>query len=194
MKEEEIVRKIEKIENSCINTAKNENNELKKENDEIEKKLLDEKIANYEAELEKKLTSEFGKMLRDYNKNIFEYSMDSQKKITQFKDTLALNIYKVLIQRFLGFTESPEYLEFLKNNIRQVLEKVEEPENCKIFITAKDIKRYREELMTEFCIDIDEISDENIGGCMLVNIKEKISMDNTLKNNIYEKAKEITIK
>ena len=194
MKEEEIVRKIEKIENSCINTAKNENNELKKENDEIEKKLLDEKIANYEAELEKKLTSEFGKMLRDYNKNIFEYSMDSQKKITQFKDTLVLNIYKVLIQRFLDFTESPEYLEFLKNNIRQVLEKVEEPENCKIFITAKDIKRYREELMTEFCIDIDEISDENIGGCMLVNIKEKISMDNTLKNNIYEKAKEITIK
>ena len=194
MKEEEIIRKIEKIENNCITTAKAENEELKKENSQIEKKLLDEKVANYESEIEKKLSAEFAKLLRDYNKNIFEYNMESQKKITQFRDTLVLNIHKVLIQRFIEFTESSEYLDFLKNNIRQVLEKIEEPENCKIFITRRDITRYREVLMREFDVDIDEINDENIGGCMLVNIKEKISIDNTLKNNIYERVKNITIK
>ena len=46
--------------------------------------------------------------------------------------------------------------------------------------------------MREFGVEVDEISDENIGGCMLVNIKEKISIDNTLKNNIFECVKNIT--
>ena len=192
MKEEELLKKIEKLENNCITTAKSENEELKKENSEIEAKLLDEKIANYETEIEKKQAIEFGKLLRDYNKNIFVYDMDSKKKITQFKDTLILNIHKTLIERFFEYTESEDYINYLKNNIRQVLERVKNTEDCKIFITKRDIQRYREELMGEFGVEIDEISDENIGGCMLVNIKEKISIDNTLKNNIFECIKKIS--
>lgn len=192
MKEEELLKKIEKLENNCITTAKSENEELKKENSEIEAKLLDEKIANYETEIEKKQAIEFGKLLRDYNKNIFVYDMDSKKKITQFKDALILNIHKTLIERFFEYTESEDYINYLKNNIRQVLERVKNTEDCKIFITKRDIQRYREELMGEFGVEIDEISDENIGGCMLVNIKEKISIDNTLKNNIFECIKKIS--
>ena len=46
MKEEELIKKIEKLENNCITTAKNENEEMKKENTEIESKLLEEKISN----------------------------------------------------------------------------------------------------------------------------------------------------
>lgn len=192
MKEEELLKKIEKLENNCITTAKSENEELKKENSEIEAKLLDEKIANYETEIEKKQAIEFGKLLRDYNKNIFVYDMDSKKKITQFKDTLILNIHKTLIERFFEYTESEDYINYLKNNIRQVLERVKNTEDCKIFITKRDIQRYGEELMGEFGVEIDEISDENIGGCMLVNIREKISIDNTLKNNIFECVKNIS--
>ncbi len=192
MKEEELLKKIEKLENNCITTAKSENEELKKENSEIEAKLLDEKIASYETEIEKKQAIEFGKLLRDYNKNIFVYDMDSKKKITQFKDTLILNIHKTLIERFFEYTESEDYINYLKNNIRQVLERVKNTEDCKIFITKRDIQRYGEELMGEFGVEIDEISDENIGGCMLVNIREKISIDNTLKNNIFECVKNIS--
>ena len=192
MKEEELIKKIEKLENNCITTAKNENEELKKENTEIETKLLEEKISNYKYEIQKKQNEEFGKLLRDYNKNIFIYNMESKKKITQFKDTLILNIHKNLIERFFEYTESDDYINYLKNNVRQVLERVKNTEDCKIFITKRDIQKYRDELMREFGVEVDEISDENIGGCMLVNIKEKISIDNTLKNNIFECVKNIT--
>jgi len=192
MKEEELIKKIEKLENNCITTAKNENEELKKENTEIETKLLEEKISNYKYEIQKKQNVEFGKLLRDYNKNIFIYNMESKKKITQFKDTLILNIHKNLIERFFEYTGSDDYINYLKNNVRQVLERVKNTEDCKIFITKRDIQKYRDELMREFGVEVDEISDENIGGCMLVNIKEKISIDNTLKNNIFECVKNIT--
>lgn len=192
MKEEELIKKIEKLENNCITTAKNENEELKKENTEIETKLLEEKISNYKCEIQKKQNEEFGKLLRDYNKNIFIYNMESKKKITQFKDTLILNIHKNLIERFFEYTGSDDYINYLKNNVRQVLERVKNTEDCKIFITKRDIQKYRDELMREFGVEVDEISDENIGGCMLVNIKEKISIDNTLKNNIFECVKNIT--
>ncbi len=192
MKEEELIKKIEKLENNCITTAKNENEELKKENTEIESKLLEEKISNYKYEIQKKQNVEFGKLLRDYNKNIFIYNMESKKKITQFKDTLILNIHKNLIERFFEYTGSDDYINYLKNNVRQVLERVKNTEDCKIFITKRDIQKYRDELMREFGVEVDEISDENIGGCMLVNIKEKISIDNTLKNNIFECVKNIT--
>ncbi len=192
MKEEELIKKIEKLENNCITTAKNENEELKKENTEIETKLLEEKISNYKYEIQKKQNEEFGKLLRDYNKNIFIYNMESKKKITQFKDTLILNIHKNLIERFFEYTGSDDYINYLKNNVRQVLERVKKTEDCKIFITKRDIQKYRDELMREFGVEVDEISDENIGGCMLVNIKEKISIDNTLKNNIFECVKNIT--
>lgn len=192
MKEEDLIKKIEKLENNCITTAKNENEELKKENTEIETKLLEEKVSNYEFEIQKKQNVEFGKLLRDYNKNIFIYNMESKKKITQFKDTLILNIHKNLIERFFEYTESEDYINYLKNNVRQVLERVKNTEDCKIFITKRDIQKYKYELMREFGVEVDEISDENIGGCMLVNIKEKISIDNTLKNNIFECVKNIT--
>ena len=192
MKEEELIKKIEKLENNCITTAKNENEELKKENTEIETKLLEEKISNYKYEIQKKQNEEFGKLLRDYNKNIFIYNMESKKKITQFKDTLILNIHKNLIERLFEYTGSDDYINYLKNNVRQVLERVKKTEDCKIFITKRDIQKYRDELMREFGVEVDEISDENIGGCMLVNIKEKISIDNTLKNNIFECVKNIT--
>ena len=192
MKEEELIKKIEKLENNCITTAKNENEELKKENTEIETKLLEEKISNYKYEIQKKQNEEFGKLLRDYNKNIFIYNMESKKKITQFKDTLILNIHKNLIERFFEYTGSDDYINYLKNNVRQVLERVKKTEDRKIFITKRDIQKYRDELMREFGVEVDEISDENIGGCMLVNIKEKISIDNTLKNNIFECVKNIT--
>ncbi|MCR5186503.1 MAG: hypothetical protein K6D97_05255 [Clostridia bacterium] len=194
MKEEELIKKIERLENNCITTAKTENEELKKENNEIEANLLDEKLVSYESEIEKKQNIEFGKLLRDYNKNIFVYNMESKKKITQFKDTLTLNIHKTLIERFFEYTESDDYINYLKNNIRQVLERVKKTEDCKIFVTKRDVARYKDELMREFGVEVDEISDENIGGCMLVNIKEKISIDNTLKNNIFECVKNISFK
>ena len=118
MKEEELIKKIERLENNCITTAKTENEELKKENNEIEAKLLDEKLVSYESEIERKQNIEFGKLQRDYNKNIFVYNMESKKKITQFKDTLILNIHKTLIERFFEYTESDDYINYLKNNIK----------------------------------------------------------------------------
>ncbi len=193
MKEEEISRKLEKIKNNCINTAKQENAELKLENDKTEKELLEKMIAEYEFEVQKKFENEINKLNRDYNKNIFNYDMESRRKLTKFKDTLILYIHKILIEKFVQFSGTEEYREFLRNNVRQVLSKVNSNENCTIFVTNKDMEKYGNDLKNEFGVEVQTIEDSYIGGCMLVNDRERVSIDNTLKNNISERMRNIII-
>ena len=193
MKEEEISRKLEKIKNNCINTAKQENAELKLENDKTEKELLEKMITEYELEVQKKFENEINKLNRDYNKNIFNYDMESRRKLTKFKDTLILYVHKILIERFVQFSGTEEYKEFLRNNVRQVLSKVNSNESCTIFITNKDMEKYGNDLKNEFGVEVQIIDDNYIGGCMLVNDSERVSIDNTLKNNISERMRNIII-
>ena len=193
MKEEEIIRKIDKIKNNCINTAKQENSELKLENDKTEKELLDQMVEKYELEARKKFDDEVNKLSKNYNKNIFNYEMESKKKLAKFKNTLLLNIHRVLIEKFIAFLETEEYKTFLKDNMAKVLAKVDSNENCTVYITEKDDNRFGAELRAEFGVHIETIDDDYIGGCILINKLEKISIDNTLKNNIYERINHITI-
>ncbi len=193
MKEEEIIRKIDKIKNNCINTAKQENSELKLENDKVEKELLESKVSKYEAEAKKRYEEEASKLRKDYNKNIFNYEMESKKKLAKFKNTLLLNIHRILIEKFVSYIETDAYESYLKNSIGKVLSKVGNNEKCVIYITEKDNIKYGERLRNLFEIQIETIIDDYIGGCMLVNKTEKVSIDNTLKNNIYERVNHIII-
>lgn len=193
MKEEEIKRRIEKIESNCINLAKEENAVLKKENNDIKEKMLSEKIESYNKELEKKLINEFNKMARDFNKNVFEYNMESRRKVTQFKNTLQVNIHKLLIERFIAYADEDEYFDYLQMSIEQVMAKVEKNENCTIYITNKDASRFKETIENKYGVSVESIDDTNIGGCMLLNKVEKVSIDNTLKNNISERIKNVKI-
>lgn len=193
MKEEEINRKLEKIKNNCINTAKQENAELKLENDKVEKELLEKMVTEYELEVQKKYENEINKLNRDYNKNIFNYDMESRRKLTKFKDTLILYVHKKLIEKFIQFSDTEEYRDFLRNNIRQVLSKVSSNGDCTVYVTNRDMERFGNDLRNEFNVELQTIEDSNIGGCMLINDSEKVSIDNTLKNNISERMRNIII-
>ncbi len=60
-----------------------------------------------------------------------------------------------------------------------------------IFITENDYFKFSEEISETFNMKVDKIDNENIGGCVLININDKISIDNTIKNNIEEEIKQI---
>ena len=40
---------------------------------------------------------------------------------------------------------------------------------------------------------LDKIDNDNIGGCVIIDAQNKVSIDNTLKNNIAEKVKQISL-
>ena len=43
-----------------------------------------------------------------------------------------------------------------------------------------------------FNIFVDRIDNDNIGGCVVIDVQNKVSIDNTLKTNIAEKVKQIS--
>lgn len=67
------------------------------------------------------------------------------------------------------------------------LKKIENKEDTSIGITKFDIEKYKSIIISKYNIEIKEIEDKYIGGCILENIKQGIFIDNTLLNKIDEK-------
>jgi len=184
----DINKKLEKIEKNCLDTARKELNLLKSENDKILDEKILEKVNCYKDELSKKYDIELNKIKREYNRNLFNYEMNEKKKINNFKQTLLNNIEDRIKFEFERFTDSQGYKEYLFKTIRNAIQKTKSNE-CTVFVTEKDYEKYAEDIARNFSVDVGKIDSSNIGGCVLVNIKEKISVDNTLKTNIEEKIK-----
>lgn len=187
----DVNKKIEKIEKNCLDTARKELNQLKSENDQVLDEKLLEKINSYKDELSKKYDIELNKIKREYNRNLFDYEMDEKKKINNFKQELINNMENKIKSEFEDFTSSQDYKEYLFKAIRKSIQKGSSNE-CTVFVTEIDYNKYKEEIENYFNINVGKIDNSNIGGCVLINIKDKISVDNTLKTNIEEKIKTVS--
>lgn len=188
----DVNKKMEKIEKNCLDTAKKELNQLKLENDSISGEKISEKVASYKKELSKKYENELNKFKREYNRNIFDYEMNEKKKVNNLKETLISNIEDKVKLEFKDFVNTEEYTAYLFNNIEEVLNKVKSGK-CTIFVTENDYQKYSMDIERKYNVSVDKISNDNIGGCILMNMDNKISIDNTLKTNISEKIKKVSI-
>ena len=193
MRKIDIDIKLEKIEKNCVETAKKEYKVLKNENDTVSDKILIERVDSYKKELENKYNVEVSKLTREYNKNVFEYEMEERRRINKFRDALTANIHNRVIEEFNNFVNTKEYEKYLFNNIENVLKKVSKAEECTIYITERDFLKFKSNIVSTFRVLVNTMDNENIGGCILVNKKERISIDNTLKNNIEEKMSKCPI-
>lgn len=187
----DISKKLEKIEKNCLDLAKKELNIIKAENNQVLDEKLLEKVNSYKEELSKKYDIESNKLKREYNSILFDYEQDEKKKINNFKQTLINNMESKIKSEFEDFTTSGEYKEYLLKSIQKTLQK-SKSDDCTVFVTEKDYSKYEEEIVKEFNVNVGKIENSNIGGCMLINMKDKISIDNTLKTNIEEKIKKVT--
>ncbi len=188
----DVNKKIEKIEKNCIETAKKELALLKNENDTFSEEKILEKVDNYKIELSKKYELELNKIKREYNRNIYDYEMNAKRRVNNVKEIYICDIENKIKKELENFVDSDEYELFLFRNIENMLKKVSNSK-CIISITEKDYNKFHNKIATRFNANIEKIDNGNIGGCILTNLEDKISIDNTLKNNIEEKIKKISI-
>ena len=183
--------KINKIEKNCIEFAKKETKALKDENDLIVSERKADIIDNYKDELAKKYLQDIDNLKKEYNMNVFNYEVQERKKITDYKQNL-LNQIKAEVEKFLKeFAKSRSYKKFLFSSISNVFVAEEISEDATIYITDSDFLKYKNEIIKKYNLKVDKIDNNNIGGFKLIDLKNKFSIDNTLKNNIEEQISKI---
>ena len=69
------------------------------------------------------------------------------------------------------------------------MEKVETNKNTYIGLTKKDMDTYGELVYKNFSVELREISEKYIGGCIIESDEQGIFIDNTLLNSVDERLK-----
>ena len=186
-------RRVSKIENSCYETARKESKMLKIENDSLIDERKSEMVASYKEELAKKYVNDINKMKKEFNRNVFDYERTEQKKVSDFEDTLRNNIKLKVEKEIKDFILSNDYERFLFENVDNALKQVGTNEYCIVYLVENDFYKYKDNISKKYNVQVEKINDENIGGAIVVDTKNRIRVDNTLKNNIQEKMREINI-
>lgn len=189
----DINKKLDKIEKNCYELAKREYKFLKEDNDNIISEKVLEKVNSYKEELTKKYTNEISKIEREYNRNLFDYEMAERVKVNEFKQNLKENINSMVESQIYNFIETYEYKNFLFRNIEKTLSKMDMNECIEVYITEKDFYKFKDEIEKTFNVKLEKIENENIGGCVVIDSQNHISINNTLKTNIEEKIKKINL-
>lgn len=189
----DINKKLDKIEKNCYELAKREYKFLKEDNDNIISEKVLEKVNSYKEELTKKYTNEISKIEGEYNRNLFDYEMAERVKVNEFKQNLKENINSMVESQIYNFIETYEYKNFLFRNIEKTLSKINMNECIEVYITEKDFYKFKDEIEKTFNVKLEKIENENIGGCVVIDSQNHISINNTLKTNIEEKIEKINL-
>lgn len=189
----DINKKLDKIEKNCYELAKREYKFLKEDNDNIISEKVLEKVNSYKEELTKKYTNEISKIEREYNRNLFDYEMAERVKVNEFKQNLKENINSMVESQIYNFIETYEYKNFLFRIIEKTLSKMDMNECIEVYITEKDFYKFKDEIEKTFNVKLEKIENENIGGCVVIDSLNHISINNTLKTNIEEKIEKINL-
>jgi hypothetical protein len=184
-------KKIEKLEKSCYETAKKELKILEKENSDVYSEKINEMVEDYKESLRKKYNQEINKLSREYNREVFDYEMEEKVKLNKFKNTLIDNMKTKIEYAMHNFINTEEYENYLINNIKISMNKIKNIEDTTIYLTEKDYYKFKEKIENNFNIKFDKLENDYIGGSIIINNRERISVDNTIKTNIEEKIKQI---
>lgn len=189
----DINKKLDKIEKNCYETARKEYKFLKEENDSIIFEKALDKVNSYKEELAKKYTNEISKIEREYNRNLFDYEMNERVKINEFKQNLKEDINSKVELEICKFVDTFEYKNFLFKTIEKTLSKISKNEYIEVYVTEKDFNKFKDEIKSNFNIKLEKIENENIGGCIVIDTINHISINNTLKTNIEEKIEKLNL-
>ncbi len=180
-----IEKKLKSIEESCIETAHREAQELEAIIRDTSNIKLNEKLETYKKDLAKKYEKEVNRLEKEYNMDVYDYEQSQKIRINQFQESLMHNIKTKVETAMIQFTNSETYKSYLISHIKNTMKKAyAENEKCKVLIVEKDYYQYKNEILQIFPIMLERINNDYIGGCMVINEKNKISIDNTIKTNI----------
>ena len=177
--------KIKKFEQSCERLAQIDAEKLnEKINTEIEEQINVE-LTEYVKKQEASYKKQCEKIVKDYNKALFEYEVECKKNVQNVKNIIKKELKEEVKRKLQIFTEKEEYLQYLIKTINDSLSVVNNDCFSIIFVTNNDKQKY-EEVLNRYNIKIDVLDNDFIGGCKLKNDKLGVIIDNTLKTNIDE--------
>ncbi|HHX67876.1 MAG: hypothetical protein WAO56_04335 [Miniphocaeibacter sp.] len=152
-------------------------------NKELEEynKTLAKNLTSYEEELrkkfDKKLKREKHKLEIKKNEEIELIKNTEKESVLKLREELIEEISKELKEKYREYTRTEKYFENLKRELKDFLG----DENNTIFLLKDDIKRF-DSNMERF-----EVLDESeIGGFIVLNKKENIIYNNSIKEAIKE--------
>ena len=153
-------------------------------NTEIEEQINVE-LTEYVKKQEASYKKQCEKIVKDYNKALFEYEVECKKNVQNVKNIIKKELKEEVKRKLQIFTEKEEYLQYLIKTINDSLNVVNNDNSSIIFVTNNDKQKY-EEVLNRYNIKIDVLDNDFIGGCKLKNDKLGVIIDNTLKTNLDE--------
>ena len=180
----------DKMKDFAISLAQMSMKESKILKEELEEEVniaVEEEIREYS---EKKQTS-YKKLLekteKEHNKKIFAYELQLRQEVINEENKIKQEIKKEAIQKIKEAIENNSHIRFLENKIEECLNLIGNIKGTRCGIIRLDKEKYEKEILQKYQLEIFEISEKYIGGCILENQEEGIYIDNTILNLINEK-------
>lgn len=180
----------DKMKDFAISLAQMSMLDSKKLKEEVDNEInssIEEELEEYKAKKQANYEKLMEKMEKDYNKQIFAYEMQSKKAIINEENKILQEIKQEAIKRLKELIQKENYESFLESKIQEGLVVIENNEKTSCGITKKDREKFEGILTQKFKLNLFEIDEKYIGGCILENQEEGIYIDNTIQNLVNEK-------
>lgn len=175
--------KLQSIENVCNNKARLQKLDLEQKLKDKIGKSIQEEMDKYRNKQEIRKKNTLSKMEKEYNTNLWELDNEYKQKYINLRIDISNRLMKELKTEMQSYTQTEEYLNYLRKNINNALNSIEDKQNIIIYLTSQD----RQRLSQEFT-NIEVMDDKYIGGCIVKGDSQIIN--NTILENLEEKIDE----
>ena len=190
----DIEKKLKNVEDNCINLAQKDADELKKATEKERDEKIADFISKYKEELEMKLNKEMANLNKNYNHSIFTLKKEGQIKVENFKKSKIRELKNKILDKYNDYKNTEEYKYDLISRIKATMGKAGEGNRFEIMVVENDYNNYIEMLKNEFVnIDIKQLSNDYIGGCIIFNKDKKMLIDNTIRTVLEEELGKVVI-
>lgn len=190
----DIEKKLKNVEDNCINLAQKDADELKKATEKERDEKIADFISKYKEELEMKLNKEMANLNKNYNHSIFTLKKEGQIKVENFKKSKIRELKNKILDKYNDYKNTEEYKYDLISRIKATMGKAGEGSRFEIMVVENDYNNYIEMLKNEFVnIDIKQLSNDYIGGCIIFNKDKKMLIDNTIRTVLEEELGKVVI-
>lgn len=186
----DINEKIKRLEESCERLAKDDAERLNEKIDKEIEEQIESDLGEYEKKQELSYKKQCEKIVKKYNKDLFDYEIECKKNVQNVKNIIKRELKEEAERRLIKFLSDSDYERFLAKCINSVLEKVDNDMESILYLTKSDMDKYAEELR-KYNIKVKELDNYFIGGCKLENLQKGIIIDNTLKSNLDDICEKI---
>jgi vacuolar-type H+-ATPase subunit E/Vma4 len=190
----DLEKKLKNVEDNCINLAQKDADELKKATEKERDEKIADFISKYKEELDMKLNKEMANLNKNYNHSIFTLKKEGQIKVENFKKSKIRELKNKILDKYNDYKNTEEYKYDLISRIKATMGKAGEGSRFEIMVVENDYNNYIEMLKNEFVnIDIKQLSNDYIGGCIIFNKDKKMLIDNTIRTVLEEELGKVVI-